>query len=209
MIDTSWLCHHIEIDWIKEDKLGWKMETFQLFWGPFLYQREKKWTGNLIWTETSPIRNVQPQINQKSLTASSCTPKMLGTNTLRRTHTQGYVDTPRSSRCPGQRDRRSWRERRWGRNTGGWLSSPSCEAAMCRGMLHHLCWDYSCHRPLLQTLCTHAAGPRGQPGTGPGYSLLSNENRNRIRTVFWRYLMGNFLITLVSSTKLLDVGLNC
>lgn len=40
----------------------------------------------------------------------------------------------------------------------GWrrmVSSPGCEPAMCRGMLHHLCWDCLRNTPLLQTPCRH------------------------------------------------------
>lgn len=186
------------------------METFQLFGGPFLYQREKKWTGNLIWTETSPIRNVQPQINQKSLTASFCTPKMLRTNTLRRTHTQGYVDTPRSSRCPGQRDRRSWRERGDGGGTpeDGWapraVKLPCVEACctICVETIHAT--DHCCRRS------AHTQpGPEDSRGRVQVtlYFLMKTETGSE--QFFWQYLMGNSLITLVSSTKLLDVGLNC
>lgn len=136
-----------------------KWRYFDFLGGLFYPREKKKWTGNLKWTETSPIRNVLPQINQKSLTPSFCIPKMLRTNTLRRTHTQGYVDTPRSSRCPGQRDRRSWRERGDGGGTpeDGWAPRAvklPCVEACCTICVETInATDHCCRR-----------SPHTQPG---------------------------------------------
>lgn len=138
--------------WNSLDKRGqtWlENGDISIIFGAFFILEKKKWTGNSKWTETSPIRNVQPQIKQKSLTPSFCPPKNV---TLRRTHTQGYVDTPRSSRCPGQRDRRSWRERGAGGGTAedGWAPRAvklPCVEACCTICVETInATDHCCRR---------------------------------------------------------------
>lgn len=153
-----------------------KWRYFDYFGALFI----KKWTGNFIWTETSPIRNVQLQINQKSLTALLCTPKMWRTNTLRPAHTQWYVDTPRSSRCPGQRDRRRWRERRWGGTPeDGWAPRAvklPCVEACCTICVETInATDHCCRR----SAHTHP-GPKDSRGRVQAtlYFLMKTETRS-------------------------------
>lgn len=115
--------------------------------------------------------------------------------------TQGYADTPRSSRCPGQRDRQS-----------DDVAGERGEMGEEHQRTSELPELWSCHvlryalPSVLRLLMpqptaadaphTRSRAPRSA-GTGPGYPLPSNENRNRISTVLWQHLMRNYLIAQV------------
>ena len=107
---------------------------------------------------------------QKDRQTDRQTDRDRGSRRRRQKENQRVTDVDREK----DRERQEWRRM---------LSSPGGGPAMCRGMLHHLCWDCLRNTPLLQTPsrytpCTTL--PRTSQGRVlPCFTLCSTENSKK------------------------------